>query len=69
MESSFKTNLRNLRIEKGITQPDLAKDLHVSNAIISYWETGKREPTLSALIAIANYFNVSLDYLTGLKEY
>jgi transcriptional regulator with XRE-family HTH domain len=63
----FAEIFRALRIEKGIGQVELAKNLNISKGIISLWENGLREPGMSSLIAIANYFNVSIDYLVGRK--
>lgn len=64
----FAQNLRELRESAEIGQVKLANDIGVSKGIISLWENGKREPTLSYLVAIARYFNVSIDYLVGLEE-
>ena len=63
MENVFKENLKTLRLEKNVGQVELAKSIGVSNGIISLWENGLREPTLSNLIALANFFNISLDEL------
>ncbi len=68
METGFGKRLKELREEKGVSQPALAAALGVSKAIVSFWENGRREPTLSNLIAIADYFGESLDYLAGRKE-
>ena len=57
--------LRELREKKNLTQTALAKDLKVSNTTISNWEAGYRQPDLDSLIRLANYFDVSLDYLFG----
>ena len=65
MENKFKDILKELRIEKGIGQVTLSNSLGVSKGVISMWENGLREPTLSSLIAIADYFGVSIDYLVG----
>lgn len=66
--NKFKDNLKLLRQEKNLGQIELAKILGVSKGIISLWENGLREPTLSNLIAISKYFKVSLDYLVGLDN-
>mgnify|MGYP005766090705 FL=1 len=66
--SKFKDNLKLLRQEKNLGQIELAKILGVSKGIISLWENGLREPTLSNLIAISKYFKVSIDYLVGLDN-
>lgn len=68
MDNAFGKNLKELRILKGIGQIQLANDLGVSNGIISMWETGQREPTMSSLIIIAKYFGVSIDFLVGLEK-
>ena len=66
--NSFAVKLKELRTELGIGQVALSHALGVSKSIISDWEHGKSEPTLSKLIAISKYFNVSIDYLAGLEE-
>lgn len=55
--------LKELRKEKGISQLKLAMDLNTSQNTISRYETGEREPGIAELIKIADYFNVSVDYL------
>ena len=57
--------IRNLRNEKRMSQTELSKILHVSQQTVTKWETGKAEPSSSAVANIANYFNVSADYLLG----
>ncbi len=69
MENKFAIRLKELRTEKGVNQILLAEKLQVSKGIISFWENGLREPTLSNLLAIAKFFNVSLDFLAGLVDY
>ena len=61
--------IKQLRTDAGIGQNKLAADLQLSNASISYWETAKQEPTAEAIFKIAQYFNVSADYLLGITEY
>lgn len=60
--------IRDLRNQKRMSQTDLSKILHVSQQTITKWETGKAEPSSSALNSLANYFNVSADYLLGRTE-
>ena len=62
---NFGEILKGLRTEKSVGQEMLAKSIGVSHSTISLWENGLREPTLSNLIAIADYFNVTLDFLAG----
>ena len=66
MKETFGERLKTLRLEKGLGQIELAKALNVGKSIISLWERDKCEPTLTNLIAIAQFFNVSIDYLAGL---
>ena len=55
--------LKMIRKEKGLTQTRLAIELNTSQNTISRYETGEREPGIRELIKIADYFNVSIDYL------
>ena len=55
--------LQELRKAKGISQLKLAMDLNTNQNTISRYETGEREPGIAELIALANYFGVSVDYL------
>ena len=68
MDNKFGENLKYLRNEKKIGQVELAHKLGVSKGIISMWENGLREPTMSSLIALAKFFGVSIDYLVGLEK-
>ena len=67
-KTEFKNNLKFLRQERGIGQVELAKKLGVSKGIISLWENGLREPSLSSLVAISLFFETSLDELVGMEE-
>ncbi len=55
--------LKEIRKSKGISQLKLAIDLNTNQNTISRYETGEREPGLTELIKIADYFNISIDYL------
>ena len=61
--------LKELRLEKNLSQRELGKMLGVCNQTISFWETGSREPDLDTLVKISNLFDVSSDFLLGKKEY
>lgn len=63
--SLFGDRLRELREEYEMTQEQLGKLLNVTKQAIYTYEKGESEPTLSALIKLADIFNVSLDYLLG----
>ena len=65
----FAERLLDLRKEKGISQAQLARSLQVSYAVICYWETDRSEPTAPNLVKLADYFDVSVDYLLGRVEY
>ena len=65
---SFAERIKYLRAEKGLGQEELAKELGVSASVISRWENGLREPTMSSLIALAKFFHVSIDYIVGLTD-
>ena len=60
--------LKELRKKKGVSQLKLATDLNTTQNTISRYETGEREPGINELIKIADYFNVSVDYLIGRTE-
>lgn len=55
--------LKEIRRAKGISQIKMAMDLNTNQNTISRYETGEREPCINELIRIADYFNISVDYL------
>lgn len=57
--------LKQLRKERGILQNVLAKDINVTQATISSWEIERTAPNIAQLNLLANYFNVTVDYLIG----
>lgn len=61
----FKERLKQLRTEQNLTQKELAKNINTSQQNIGFWETGKRNPKYDMIEKLANFFNVSTDYLTG----
>ncbi len=69
MANNFGDRLKELRTDKNVSQVQLAYDINVSKGIISLWENGLREPTLSNLLALSNYFEVTLDDLVGRQDY
>ena len=68
MKLIFGERLKELLLEKNIGQVELAQAIDVSKGIISLWESGLREPKLSNLVAIAQFFEVSIDFLVGLES-
>ena len=61
-------NLKELRKETNITQKELAKALGYTQTTISKWEQGLRLPDADNIIKLCKYFNVTSDYLLGLKD-
>ncbi len=68
MENKFKDILKLLRKENKIGQVELAQAIGVSKGIISLWENGLREPNMYSLILLAQFFDVTIDYLVGLEN-
>ncbi len=64
----FKDRLKQLRLDYRYTQLDISKIFMVSLGAVGNWETGKRIPDTEMLAKIADYFNVSVDYLLGRDE-
>lgn len=69
MKNKFASVLKILRIQQNMKQSDLANLLHTTQRKVSYWETSKVEPDLDTLYALADIFDVSVDYLIGRKNY
>lgn len=65
---STATKIRDLRKAHKLSQTELAKLVHVSQATITSWETGRADPSSSALDTLATFFNVSADYLLDREE-
>ena len=61
--------LHEIRIKKGYSQLKVAMDLNISRECLSYYENGKREPSLSLLVQMSEYFNVSINYLITGQEF
>lgn len=68
MENILGTRIRELRRERGISQPQLAAAIGVSKGVISFWENGVNEPKASYIVALCKFFGVSSDYLLGLES-
>jgi len=59
----MKNRIRDLRLKAGITQKELGKKLELAESTISLYESEKREPDIATLLKIANFFDVTLDFL------
>ena len=68
MENFFAINLKNLRIEKGLKQTELAEKLFINKSMISSYEKGTRMPSLDILMQLTFIFNVSIDYMLGVQR-
>lgn len=66
--SIFSDRIKLLKTQKHLLQKDIANKIGVSLRAYQYYETDQREPTMSVLIALADYFDVSLDYLCGRSD-
>lgn len=63
--SKLSDRLIQLKIERKLLQKDIAKNVGLALRTYQYYETGQRKPDSDALIALADYYDVSLDYLVG----
>lgn len=60
--------IRELRDESNLTQAELARNLGITQDSISLWEKGKRIPDTVYIVKLAQFFDVSTDYLLGVEE-
>ena len=63
------SRIKELRLEKGMTQAQLGAAIGVSQKAVDYWERGVNEPKASYIFKLAQIFDVSSDYLIGLKDW
>lgn len=68
MNTNFNERLVELRTEKGLSQKEAASDLGVSQALLSHYEKGIREYSLAFLCKVAEYYNVTTDYILGITD-
>lgn len=64
----FAARIKELRLEKQLSQADLAKAISVNQRTISNWEKSVRQPDFETLAKLAEFFQVSCDYLLGLED-
>jgi len=69
MKILFSERLKQLRKENKMTQAELADAIKTTQRRVSYMESGKIEPDLEMLVALSLFFDVSIDYLVGTKDY
>lgn len=61
--------LKIIRKQRKLNQQKVAMDLNISREALSYYENGKREPSLALLVAMSDYYNVSINFLITGKEF
>ena len=64
----FAERLKEKRLEKRITQQEIADKLHVNRVTYTNWENGSREPNFKTLIELANILETTTDDLLGIKK-
>lgn len=65
----FGQRIKSLRKEQGLTQTQLAEQMHLDKSTIAKYETNRIAPSAELIIAFAKFFNVETDYLLGLKDF
>ena len=68
MASEFSNILSELRHSRGLSQRKVANDLGVSQALLSHYENGLREPRLDLVAKMCDYYGVTADYILGRTE-
>lgn len=64
----FVERFADLREKRGATYPEIAKEINVSLRALKYYGAGEREASMSVLISLADFFDVSLDFLVGRSD-
>lgn len=68
IDMQFNDRLRALRQDKDLTQNALSKLLSIDRKTLSNYETGYRTPSIYLVVKMANYFEVSVDYILGITD-
>lgn len=68
MDRDFSQTMSELRRSRGLSQRKAAADLKISQALLSHYENGAREPGLGFVCRACRYYGVSADYLLGLSD-
>ena len=64
----FNTRIKELRKQRELTQKELASAIGVTSGCLSHWEQGTRFPEFESIKALSIFFDVSIDYLTGITD-
>lgn len=68
VEYNFGDKLKQLRLEAGLTQKQLAEQIGITKSVISFYELRERTPSPDVLIKLASIFHISTDYLLGIDK-
>lgn len=69
MKQNFSARLKQLRLDRNLTQTQLASETGISQSAINKWELGQRKITQEYIIILCKYFNVSADYLLRIIDF
>lgn len=69
MQTFLGKNLKELRLERGYTQKQVAEMLNINSVTYLHYEKDQREPPLSLLADMAKLYDVSVDFILGLKDF
>lgn len=65
---SFTERFQELLAQRNITTYKISKETDIGETLLGYWRRGERVPTLENLIKLADYFDISIDYLVGRSD-
>lgn len=68
-DNIISNRIKELREARGLSQADLARELHVTQQTVAHWESGTRDLKTGAIASLAKFFDVTADYLLGLSDY
>lgn len=68
VEYNFGDKLKQLRLESGLTQKQLAEQIGITKSVVSFYELRERTPSPDVLVKLAGIFHVSADYLLGIDK-
>lgn len=69
MHNKLGKRLKELRVEKNLSQKALAEIIETNNSSVCDWECGRTEPNLDTVIKLCEFFDVTADYLLGISDY
>ena len=69
MHNKLGKRLKELRVEKNLSQKALAEIIETNNSSVCDWECGRTEPSLDTVIKLCEFFDVTVDYLLGISDY